>query len=79
MKQHNIDMWLIISREYNEDPILKTMLPATWLSARTHNHFVFALNKQGGVDAHAIAPYKIGTVFKSHGINKSNLINGLLK
>ena len=32
MKQHNIDMWLLISREYNEDPILKTML-ATGLAA----------------------------------------------
>ena len=34
MQRENIDMWLLISREYNEDPVLKTMLPATWLSAR---------------------------------------------
>ena len=34
MKETNIDMWLLISREYNEDPILKTLLPARWLSAR---------------------------------------------
>ena len=64
MKQHNTDMWLLISREYNEDPILKTMLPATWLSARRTTILLFALNKQGGVDAYAIAPYKIGNVFK---------------
>lgn len=64
MKQHNIDMWLLISREYNEDPILKTMLPATWLSARRTTILVLARNQQGGVDAHAIAPYKIGKVFK---------------
>ncbi|HCV04767.1 MAG TPA: Xaa-Pro aminopeptidase, partial [Pseudoalteromonas sp.] len=64
MKQHNIDMWLMISREYNEDPILKTFLPATWLSARRTTILVFALNKQGEVDALAIAPYSIGTVFK---------------
>ncbi|TGE78695.1 Xaa-Pro aminopeptidase [Pseudoalteromonas sp. KS88] len=63
MKQHNIDMWLLISREYNEDPILKTMLPATWLSARRTTILLFARNKQGGVDAYAIAPYKIGNVF----------------
>ena len=29
-----IDMWVVISREYNEDPVIKTMLPATWLNAR---------------------------------------------
>lgn len=63
MKQHNIDMWLLISREYNEDPILKTMLPATWLSARRTTILLFARNKQGGVDAYAIAPYKIGNIF----------------
>ena len=64
MQQHSIDMWLMISREYNEDPILKTMLPATWLSARRTTILLFAVNKQGGVDAFAIAPYKIGSIFK---------------
>ena len=34
MRREGIDMWLVISREYNEDPVMKTMLPATWLSAR---------------------------------------------
>ncbi|MBT6031316.1 MAG: Xaa-Pro aminopeptidase, partial [Kordiimonadaceae bacterium] len=34
MRREGIDAWVIISREYNEDPVLKTMLPATWLSAR---------------------------------------------
>ena len=34
MEKAGIDMWVIISREYNEDPIIKTVLPATWLSAR---------------------------------------------
>ena len=25
MDQSDIDMWILISREYNEDPVLKTM------------------------------------------------------
>ncbi len=29
MERTGIDMWVIISREYNEDPVLKTMLPST--------------------------------------------------
>jgi hypothetical protein len=33
MRQAGVSMWLLIGREYHEDPVLKTMLPATWLSA----------------------------------------------
>jgi Xaa-Pro aminopeptidase len=64
MNKHDIDMWLIISREYNEDPIIKTLLPATWLSARRTTILVFARNKDGSVSAYAIAPYKVGSVFE---------------
>jgi hypothetical protein len=34
MRREGIDMWVLISRGYNKAPILKTMLPANWLSAR---------------------------------------------
>ena len=33
MRREKIDMWLIIAREYNEDPVIATMLPAKWLRA----------------------------------------------
>lgn len=63
MKQTNIDMWLLISREYNEDPVLKTFLPATWVSARRTTMFVFV--RQGDkVKALAIAPYNVGQLFE---------------
>jgi hypothetical protein len=59
MQQTEIDMWLLISREYNEDPILKTVLPATWMWARRTTIFVFV--RQGDkVKALAISPYKVG-------------------
>src|SRR5260221_2449739 len=44
MEKSDIDMWVIISREYNEDPVLKTMLPATWLNARRRTILVFYNN-----------------------------------
>src|SRR5437868_3732374 len=34
MKREGIDMWIVMSREYNEDPVIKTLLPATWMAAR---------------------------------------------
>ena len=44
MDQAEIDMWILISREYNEDPVLKTMLPAEWLNARRRTILVFYRN-----------------------------------
>ena len=34
LARENIDMWIIICREYNEDPVLMSLLPATSMSAR---------------------------------------------
>lgn len=64
MQQTGLDAWVLISREYNEDPVLKTMLPATWLSARRTTILLFVLDQQQAVQAYAIAPYKVGNVFK---------------
>ena len=44
MEKNGIDMWIVISREYNEDPLLKTMLPATWLNARRRTMLIFYNN-----------------------------------
>ena len=41
MERTGIEMWVIMSREYNEDPVLKTMLPAEWLNARRRTILVF--------------------------------------
>ena len=46
MIKSNLDMWVIITREYNEDPIIKTLLPATWLNARRRTILVFSLDKK---------------------------------
>src|ERR1041384_3301919 len=34
MRREGFDMWVVISREYNEDPVIETLLPATWMAAR---------------------------------------------
>lgn len=66
MKKTDIDMWLLISREYNEDPILKTMLPATWLNARRRTIIVFYHDKERDtVERLAVARYDIGKSIKS--------------
>ena len=63
MQREDIAMWVIISREYNEDPVLKTMLPSTWLSARRRTILVF--NKTGDeIEKVAIARYDVGRLLK---------------
>jgi Xaa-Pro aminopeptidase len=59
MDRSGIDLWLIVGREYNEDPVLATLLPATWLSARRRT--ILALHRSDdGVTAAAVSPYPVG-------------------
>lgn len=66
MDSTGIDMWILISREYNEDPVLRTMLPATWLNARRRTIFMFYRNKtKNTIDKLAVARYGVGDHIKS--------------
>lgn len=61
MEREKVDMWIVISREYNEDPVLRTMLPATWLNARRRTILVFNRNKEtDSLERLAIARYEVG-------------------
>ena len=61
MDNTGFDMWILISREYNEDPVLKTMLPATWLNARRRTIIIFYRNKEDNtIEKLAVARYNFG-------------------
>ena len=60
MEREGIDCWVLIAREYNEDPVVKTMLPATWITARRRTILVFT---DFGRERVAIARYDVGTAF----------------
>ena len=61
MQETGIDMWVIITREYNEDPIIKTLLPPTWLNARRRTILVFNYdNNTNKVESAAISRYNFG-------------------
>jgi Xaa-Pro aminopeptidase len=59
MDRADIDLWLVIGREYNEDPVLATLLPATWLSARRRTMLVLH-RSDDGVTAAAVSRYPVG-------------------
>jgi Xaa-Pro aminopeptidase len=65
MSRTGIDMWVVISREYNEDPVIETLLPATWFAARRTTMLVMYLPENGKeVECLAVARYDVGRLFK---------------
>ena len=58
MLRHDFEAWVIDAREYNEDPVARTMLPSTWLgTARRRTILVF---KDHGRQRGAISRYPVG-------------------
>jgi Xaa-Pro aminopeptidase len=65
MRREGFDMWIVISREYNEDPVIETLLPATWMAAR-RTTMLIAYDPGKGMELEylAVARYDVGKVFK---------------
>ena len=65
MRREGIDTWVLIAREYNEDPVVRTMLPATWIAARRRTVLLFHDRGAGeGVERLAVSRYDIGRFFE---------------
>ena len=63
MRREGVDLWIVAAREYNEDPVIRTMLPYTWLAARRRTVLLF--HDRGGeaeVERLAVARYDIGGI-----------------
>ncbi len=57
MARENVDMWIIACREYNEDPVILSMLPAASMSARRRTILVFARNADGSLERLTLSRY----------------------
>ena len=63
MRRDGVDMWIVAAREYNEDPVIRTMLPYTWLAARRRTVLLFFdRGPEEGVERLAVARYDIGGI-----------------
>ncbi len=66
MRRSTIDMWLIIAREYNEDPVIKTLLPATWKSARRTTMLIaYDPGKDKSLETFGMSRYNTGDLFRT--------------
>ncbi len=65
MGRTGIDMWIIVSREYNDDPVFRSMAPLTTFSSRRRTILVF-FNPGGGkpVERLSIGRFDYDGLFK---------------
>ena len=64
MREQGVDMWVLVAREYLEDPVVATMLNATSLRARRRTILVF-FDPGGGkpVERLTVSRYGLGELF----------------
>ncbi|MFQ6071043.1 MAG: M24 family metallopeptidase [Candidatus Aminicenantales bacterium] len=65
MEREGFDMWLVICREYNEDPVFMTLVPATFFAARRLTMLVFYLQKTGQLERIAVSRYPINDFYEA--------------
>jgi len=65
MRRDKVDMWVVIGREYNEDPVYLTMVPSSSMSARRLSILVFYDPGQGAVERFSVSRYGLGDFYKA--------------
>ena len=65
MRREGIDMWIVIAREYNEDPVMMTLLPAPAMSARRRTILVFTLHNNDALECLTLSRYGMAGFYES--------------
>jgi Xaa-Pro aminopeptidase len=74
MRRENIDMWLIINREYNEDPVYMSLVPEPVMSARRTSILIFHdRGEEFGIERLSGSYYGMGEWYKPTWIDKKKL------
>ena len=72
MRDAGIDLWVIINREYNEDPVYMSMVPEPHMFARRTSILIFHdLGAEKGVDRLSGGYYGIGDFYKPTWLDKT--------
>ncbi|MBQ5325591.1 MAG: hypothetical protein J6K80_00175, partial [Oscillospiraceae bacterium] len=51
LKECGVDMWLVICREYNEDPVYKSLTPSLVKTASRLSCLAFSIDREGRYEA----------------------------
>lgn len=72
MRREGIDMWLVINREYNEDPVYMSLVPEPTMNARRTSILIFHdLGPEKGVQRLSGSYYGFGEWYKTTWIDKT--------
>ena len=63
MQEADLDMWLVINREYGEDRLFYTLVPQPTFAARRTTLLVFAKQEDGSVERFSVSRYAIGDLY----------------
>lgn len=65
MAEADLDMWLVINREYGEDRLFYTLVPQPTFAARRTTILVFHKQEDGSVERFSVSRYAIGDIYKT--------------
>ena len=65
MAEAKLDMWLVLSREYAEDPVYFTLVPQPSFAARRTTLLVFHRKPDGTVERLAVNRYPLGAPYSA--------------
>lgn len=63
MERAEIDLWIVSCREYNEDPVVMSLLPQPSMSARRRTILVFERQANGTVTQFSVSRYPVPNVY----------------
>ncbi len=64
MRRHGVAMWLVICREYNEDPVYRSLTSPTVFAARRRTIFVFTDRGEKGIERLALGGGSNGGLYQ---------------
>ena len=62
MRREGFDMWIVVSREYNDDPVFRSMAPLTTFSSRRRTILVFS-DRGKGVERASIGRFDYDALY----------------
>ena len=63
MRESQIDMWIVIAREYNDDPVFLSLVPKPRFTARRTTMLVFFDRGEKGLERLTVSRYPLGSLY----------------
>ncbi|MDB2622920.1 M24 family metallopeptidase [Luminiphilus sp.] len=65
MRETQIDMWVVIAREYNDDPVFLSLVPKPRFTGRRTTMLVFFDRGDAGVEKLTVSRYPLGSMYEA--------------